>query len=274
MKKQVLGKGLSALLSEAKEEYVLPNEEVKNQEVKTSLLFPLDNQPRHFFDEESLEELAQSIREKGIIQPILVRSNGGKFDIIAGERRWRAAMKAGLLTVPVLIKDFDDEQSLHCALIENVQRQDLNPLEEAKAYHYLMETYSYTQSDLSRIVSKSRSHIANLIRLLKLDPDVQKMVASGDLSFGHARALLTVEDQKGLAHKIIEDQLSVRQTEEMIYQKPKKNKPIPEVLTKEQAAIQGALNIDAAVTVLNGQYKVVLSSLDHEKFMDLMKRLV
>lgn len=181
--------------------------------------------PRRQFTEEHLADLARSIGEHGIVQPILVRPIPGRgdYEIIAGERRWRAAQKAGLHEIPVIIREVEDREALELAIIENVQRADLNPLEEAQGYQQLIDDHRYTQADLGDVIGKSRSHVANTMRLLKLPDAVQQMVASGDLSAGHARALITSDAPIRLAERVIRDGLSVRQTEELAQQKSPAN---------------------------------------------------
>jgi ParB family chromosome partitioning protein len=171
--------------------------------------------PRREFDAAQLEELTSSIREKGVMQPLLVRptTDPNQFEIIAGERRWRAAQRAGLHDVPVVIREVDDKEALELAIIENVQRVDLNPLEEALGYEQLIEQFSYTQQDLAQVIGKSRSHVANTMRLLKLPADVRDMVTRGELTAGHARTLITAEDPAQLARQIVDEGLSVREAE-------------------------------------------------------------
>ncbi len=172
--------------------------------------------PRKDFDPEQLEDLTNSIREKGVMQPLLVRpSDQGPdvFEIIAGERRWRAAQRAGLHEVPVIIREVDDKEALELAIIENVQRADLNPLEEAQGYGQLIEQFDYTQQDLAQVIGKSRSHVANTLRLLKLPAEVQAMLERGELTAGHARTLITSDDPLGLAQRIVSAGLSVREAE-------------------------------------------------------------
>ncbi len=172
--------------------------------------------PRKDFDAEQLEDLTNSIREKGVMQPLLVRpSEHGPdvFELIAGERRWRAAQRAGLHEVPVIIREVDDKEALELAIIENVQRADLNPLEEAQGYGQLIDQFSYTQHDLAQVIGKSRSHVANTLRLLRLPPEVQDMLGRGELTAGHARTLITAEDPLGLARRIVAAGLSVREAE-------------------------------------------------------------
>jgi len=171
--------------------------------------------PRREFDADQLEDLTNSIREKGVMQPLLVRptDDPNLFEIIAGERRWRASQRAGLREVPVLVRDVDDKEALELAIIENVQRVDLNPLEEAMGYGQLIEQFEYTQNDLAQVIGKSRSHVANTLRLLKLPQDVRDMVSRGELTAGHARTLITADDPAGLARRIVGGGLSVREAE-------------------------------------------------------------
>ncbi|GHA23450.1 chromosome partitioning protein ParB [Devosia pacifica] len=177
--------------------------------------------PRRSFDEDQLAELTSSIREKGIMSPLLVRptSDPDTFEIIAGERRWRAAQKAGLHEVPVIIREVDDREALELAIIENVQRADLNPLEEALGYGQLIEQFSYTQQDLAQVIGKSRSHVANTMRLLRLPEHVQDMVSQGQLTAGHARTLITADDPESLAQRIVDQGLSVREAEALSQQR-------------------------------------------------------
>ena len=188
--------------------------------VKTNLIEPNKDQPRKEFDIELLRELADSIQEVGILQPIVVRKKDDKYyEIIAGERRWRAAKLAKLKEVPVVVRDFTPEEVMEAALIENIQRQDLNPIEEAKAFENLINEYKMTQEDVAKKVSKSRAQISNIIRLLKLDDQIQTLVVSGELSTGHARALLALgdpNDMHDVAKTIIDNDLSVRETEKLI----------------------------------------------------------
>ena len=221
-----LGKGLDLLIPGAAE---TKEEKKETLLLKTSQLEPNKDQPRKKFDEEAIEELAQSIKQYGIIQPIIVCKRDDYYQIIAGERRWRAAKKAGIREVPVVVKEYTEKEIAEISLIENIQREDLNPIEEAKSYKRLIDEYKLTQEELSERVSKSRTEIANKMRLLKLHDDVQKMLISGALSAGHARALLGLEvkkDQLKAANEIIEKSLSVRQTEDLVKKmnEPKKEK--------------------------------------------------
>lgn len=213
-KNKGLGRGLSALMGGVEKEYSDISGPAP-RELPVEFLKPSPYQPRLFFDEEKAKELVASIREKGVLQPILVRKVGGveDYEIIAGERRWRASQAAGLHVVPVHIRQMSDEEALEVALIENIQRQDLNAVEEAQGFKRLMDEFHHTQEQLGRVVGKSRSHVANMLRLLTLPQAVQKMVSKDLLSMGHARALVSAEDPVNLAKRIIKDGLSVRKTE-------------------------------------------------------------
>lgn len=217
-KKNKLGRGLSALLGDANEDYAKLDKVRTSKAVALDLLHPGKFQPRHFVDQNAIDALAQSIREKGVLQPLLVRRHPDDpqaFEIIAGERRWRAAQLAQLSEVPVIIKDFDDQTTLEVAIVENVQRENLSAVEEADAYQRLMQDFSHTQEDIARLVGKSRSHVANTLRLLALDAKVKKLVEEGLLSAGHARTLIGVDGAYDKAKKIIEKNLSVRQAEQL-----------------------------------------------------------
>ena len=210
--KKGLGRGLSSLIGETKVE---PQ---KNQ-VSISDLVPNKYQPRKIFDEASLEDLTNSIKERGMIQPIIVRNSNNdrsKFEIIAGERRWLAAQRAGLHVVPVVITEADDLKSLEFAIVENVQRHDLNPLEEAQGYKRLIDEFSYDQEKVSKFIGKSRSHITNSLRLLTLPDDVVKLIETQKLTAGHAKIIVGLDNASFVAAKIIEKKLSVRQTENFV----------------------------------------------------------
>ncbi len=221
-----LGRGLAALIGDVDPSGVAGRQQT---DFRPDRKAPIEhiranaNNPRRHFDQSDLEDLARSIREHGIVQPILVRparmssvtplSGETHYEIIAGERRWRAAQLAGLHEVPVVIREVEDRQALELAIIENVQRADLNPLEEARGYQQLIEGYEYSQADLGNVIGKSRSHVANTLRLLKLPEEIQQLVNDGELSAGHARALITSAEPQKLAEKIVRDGLSVRQAE-------------------------------------------------------------
>jgi len=216
--KRRLGRGLAALIGEMDQ---LPAADVGSQPtVNPDRLVPIEfvgrnpRNPRRYFDESELQDLASSIRQHGIVQPVVVRTIAdNRFEIIAGERRWRAAQLAGLTDIPVIIRDVDDRTALEIAIVENVQRSDLNPLEEAMGYELLIADHGYTQNDLGEIIGKSRSHVANSLRLLKLPEPVRDMLASGTLSAGHARALIPTSDPTALAKTIVAKGMSVRDAE-------------------------------------------------------------
>ena len=212
-KRPALGRGLSALIPDA------PAASERTFDVDIDLIRPNKFQPRTTMDDDRLEDLARSIRANGVIQPIVVRRSGDGYEIIAGERRWRASQRAGLLKIPVVVREIPEDRVLAVALIENVQREDLNPIEEAHAYHQLAEEFHLTQEQIAESVGKDRSSIANYVRLLKLPHEVRESVASGGLSMGHARALAGMGDEAALlrlARDVIAKQLSVRETEALI----------------------------------------------------------
>jgi len=212
--KKGLGRGLSSLLGDSSKK--IDTNKVLIKDITRNKL-----QPRKHFDKESLEELTNSIRKQGVIQPIIVRpskSPEGKYEIIAGERRWLASQNAGLHEVPVVILDVDDVKSLEFAIVENVQRQDLNPIEEARGYQKLVDDFSYNQEKLSQFIGKSRSYIANSLRLLSLPNEILLMVEQGSLSAGHARSLINLNNSVEIAKKIIQKKLSVRQSEILVRQ--------------------------------------------------------
>lgn len=214
-----LGRGLNALMGDlAREEPVGAGKDGASPGVRSlpvGSLTPHPGQPRRHFDEAALEELAQSIAQRGVLQPIVVRPHGTGYQIVAGERRWRAAQRARLHEVPVIVRTFDDTETLEVALVENIQRQDLNAIEEAEAYHRLIDEFGHTQDALGKLVNKSRSHIANLLRLLELPKGVQERVVTGGLTMGHARALIGAPDVEALADQIVARGLSVRDTERL-----------------------------------------------------------
>ena len=202
-----------------------PSEETEDKKdgevisMRISLVEPNRDQPRKYFDDAAISELADSVRQFGVIQPLLVQKKDGYYEIIAGERRWRAAKKAGLKEVPVIVKNFSGQEAVEVALIENIQREDLNPIEEAKAYERLVHDFGLSQEEVAGRVSKSRSAVTNSMRLLKLGEDIQKMVENGSISEGHARAILGVSDpelQRQIADQIVAQKLSVRQTEKLV----------------------------------------------------------
>ncbi|MBR2033253.1 MAG: ParB/RepB/Spo0J family partition protein [Alphaproteobacteria bacterium] len=226
-KRKSLGRGLGALLGDDIEEQNTSTKPANSNLIDISKIKACKYQPRTEFDKEALNALAESIKEKGVLQPLLVRQQGGEYEIIAGERRWRAAQIAGLTEIPVVIKDFEDKEVLEAALVENLLREDLSAIEEAEALQRLMDEFSHTQEALSKIVCKSRSHVANTLRLLSLPEDIKKMVKEGSLSAGHARSLVGQENALALAKEAVAKGLSVRQVEDLVAAKkePKSSKP-------------------------------------------------
>ena len=231
-KKSGLGKGLDALIApsviskQAEKSVVIEKKGVET--LKITDIEPNRDQPRQKFDEDSLLELADSIKQFGVIQPLIVQKKGEHYEIIAGERRWRAARMAGIREVPVIIKDYSDQEVMEISLIENIQREDLNPIEEALAYKRLLDEYHLKQDEIAEKVSKSRTAVTNSIRLLKLEKRIQQMMIDDMISPGHARTLITIEDpelQYTLACKIFDEKLSVRETEKLIKSLQKEKKP-------------------------------------------------
>ena len=218
-----LGRGLAALIGEAGDDAALTERARGARRMAIEWLRPNPQNPRVNFGDEALEELATSIRERGILQPIIVRPVPGEseaFEIIAGERRWRAAQRAGLHEIPVNLVEATDRQSLEFAIIENVQRADLNPLEEAKGYEQLIAKFDYGQAEVAKVVGKSRSHVANTLRLTNLSPKIKEQLHQGKISAGHARALLTMDDADAVAERIVADGLSVRDVERLAQRAP------------------------------------------------------
>jgi len=218
-RKRGLGRGLSALMADVNdaEKTVSAGQVLSDRMIPIEQISPNPDQPRRQFLKEDLDDLAASIREKGVIQPLIVRPKGeGQFEIVAGERRWRAAQIAQLHELPVVIREFTDVEVLEVAIIENIQRADLNPIEEAAGYRQLMDKFGHTQEKMAEALGKSRSHIANLLRLLNLPEILIEMVRNGDLTAGHARALLLANDPLGLAQQVIKRGLSVRATEDLV----------------------------------------------------------
>ncbi len=239
-----LGKGLGALLGDAADSLNNPvNTGVSENLLPISILQPSDAQPRRFFDESALKSLAGSIKSQGVLQPLLVRAvEGGRYEIIAGERRWRASKLAGLTDVPVIIRDLDDGKALEVALVENIQRSDLNPIDEAAGYLRLVNEFNYTHEDMARVTGKSRSHITNLMRLLSLPEKIKDSVTNGLLSMGHARSLLSLNGDEStqlrVAKRIIKNSLSVRETEDLVRKladpnKKKRGRKATDLATKE-----------------------------------------
>tara|TARA_Y100000816_G_scaffold66641_1_gene44344 strand:+ start:135 stop:998 length:864 start_codon:yes stop_codon:yes gene_type:complete len=223
--KKGLGRGLSSLMGDVKDVSIQTDNTSQETKISIANLKPSPSQPRRLFDKNSINELAESIKSKGLVQPILVRpspSESGIYEIIAGERRWRAAQIAQLHEIPAVVRQLDDIEALEIAIIENVQRSDLSPIEEAAGYKRLIDNHGHTQEALAEIVGKSRSHIANIIRLLGLPQSIQDMISEGKISPGHARAIMSSAFPEQLAEKIVNENLSVRDTENLV--KPKKNR--------------------------------------------------
>jgi ParB family transcriptional regulator, chromosome partitioning protein len=249
MTRKALGRGLGALLSA--EGAATATEDAS--EIPIELIDPSSLQPRTVFDEAKLHELAQSINANGVVQPLLVRRKGSRFELVAGERRWRAAQIAGLSRVPVVIRNVSDDKVLELALIENIQREDLNPIEEARAYKRLIETVGLTQETVAERVGRDRSYVTNYLRLLRLPDDLQELLQAGRLSTGHARALLAtdqVDIQRRMARKIIDQDLSVRAVERLMRQiEDRKDRPKQSSKVRSQDA-----NVRAAETRLRRQF--------------------
>lgn len=262
-----LGRGLSALMADVAAEPAASGEQAVRRADSTlpiEQVRPNPNQPRRSFNAQDLDDLAASIREKGILQPLIVRPDGaGGYEIVAGERRWRAAQKAQLHQVPVLIRELDDTEVLEIAIIENIQRADLNGVEEAAGYRQLMDKFGHTQEKLAEALGKSRSHIANLLRLLSLPEDVQSLVKNGDLSAGHARALITAEDPSALAKSVVRDGLSVRATEALVKKQQQGEAEAPAARPAPRKAVEK----DADTKALEGDLSAMLGmrvTIDHE----------
>ena len=253
---------------EVKEE--IPQEKKEAVTVRISEVEPNRDQPRKYFDDDKLEELSESIKTFGMLQPILVQKRDGYYEIIAGERRWRAALKAGLKEIPVIVRDYSNKEILELSLIENIQRENLNPIEEAEAYKRLMEEFGMGQEEMAKRVSKSRSAVANSLRLLKLEDRVRKMLVDGEISMGHARALLPLEipqEQEAAAQRIVDQHLSVRETEKYVKDLLKKKEtPDPEITkTTEQEE-------DPSIAVIYKQIEERLRQTLHTKVQIQRKR--
>ncbi|MDR1032006.1 MAG: ParB/RepB/Spo0J family partition protein [Holosporales bacterium] len=268
---KTLGKGLAELFRDTSNTEALEDE---SQVAKVSItsLSPSRFQPRKHFEDSALQALSASIKEKGILQPILVRKSesSDSYQIIAGERRWRAAQKAGLTEVPIVLHNLSDSESLESALLENIQREDLNPIEEAEGYNQLMTEFGYTQEQISKFSGKSRSHIANILRLLTLPLAVRNYLIEGKLSFGHARAIVAAPNAENIAKKVIKHDLNVRQTEQLVKggEKPaqtiSKKLPDPE-LQELQSRLGDMFNLETKINILsskgNGYIQIKFDSL-------------
>ncbi|WP_018249415.1 ParB/RepB/Spo0J family partition protein [Orenia marismortui] len=281
MAKRRLGKGLNALISNNNLE-----EDNKDQikKIELKLIKPNPYQPRKNFDERELKELSQSIREHGLIQPIIVRKKEDKYQIIAGERRYRAAKELKLKEIDVIVSDMDEQKMMEIALIENIQRQDLNPIEEAEAYQQLMDRFDLIQAEVAKKVSKSRSTIANSLRLLNLPDKLKDDVSRGTLTMGHARALLSIEDidlQKKVAKEIIDKQLTVRETEKLIQKLKTSNNSKNKKVTKKkdpnvtmvEDKLRDILGTQVAINAGKNKGKIVIeyySNEDLSRIIDLL----
>ncbi|MBA3676096.1 MAG: ParB/RepB/Spo0J family partition protein [Sphingosinicella sp.] len=264
-----LGRGLSSLLGEVAQEAPLSGGRGL-QMLSVSNIEPNPAQPRRHFDDAALAELASSIQARGLIQPIVVRPHGARYQIVAGERRWRAAQAARLHEVPVIVREFDDIETLEVAIVENIQRQDLNAIEEAEAYKRLIDEFGHTQEALGRLVHKSRSHVANLLRLLDLPDKVKNLLASGEISMGHARALISADDPEAMAVEVAKRGLSVRDTERLVRSgRPRKPGERPggavnadiEALERQLGDMVG-LKVKITHAPLGGTVTLVYSTLD------------
>lgn len=285
-----LGKGLDALipsgLSEAKSKTKVTQavEEKPDSYVDINKVEPNREQPRKHFDEDALLELSDSIKQYGIIQPILVQDRKTYYEIIAGERRWRAAKLAGLKEVPVVIRNYTEEEIVQLSLIENIQREDLNPIEEAQAYKRLMTEFNLKQDEVAERVSKSRTAVTNSMRLLKLCDDVQQMIINDMISTGHARAIITIEDpeeQYTLAQKIFDEKMSVREVEKYIKNlnkpekvKKEKNKSLEVIYQEKEETLKNTLGTKVSVIGKgNGSGKIEIEFFSHDDFDRLMEIL-
>jgi ParB family chromosome partitioning protein len=278
-----LGRGLAALIGEI-DKPAEPEQKplASDGRIPIEHVAPNPRNPRRAFAESDLADLAQSIREHGIVQPVVVRptATAGRYEIIAGERRWRAAQRAGLDTVPVLIRDVNDRVALEIAIVENVQRADLNPVEEAMGYQQLIDEHDYTQADLGQIIGKSRSHVANTLRLLKLPDVIRDMLTDGSLSAGHARALVGANDPLSLAKRIVEGGLSVRQAEALSQQPAaaERKQAVKAEKDADTAALEKQLSDASGLKVVishkdkGGEVKIAYRSL--EQLDELCRKLL
>lgn len=279
-----LGRGLSALLGEVEDiaHAVEPADGVRD--IPIELIHRNPDQPRQHFREEEIQTLADSIRDKGVLQPILVRPSPrtpGEYEIVAGERRWRAGQRVGLAVIPALIRTLDDERALEISIVENVQREDLNAMEEAQAYRALMQRFGHTQDQAAAAVGKSRSHVANTVRLLALPESVQQHVIQGRLTAGHARALLSAENPGQVAELLVDRQLSVREAEALVRGKtssPKKASGPRRTKDADTASLEvdleDALGMSVDVTDRGGQGEVRIRYATLEQLDDLCRRLM
>jgi len=278
--RQALGKGLGALIPEKG----IPEADGKKapQICGIEEIQPNPFQPRKVFSEGQLQELIDSIREKGILQPLIVRRRGNGFELIAGERRWRAAQKAGMKEVPILVKDVSDSEMLELSLVENIQREDLNPIEEAEAYKRLMEQFDLTQEEISKKVGKDRTTITNTVRLLKLPPEIKQSLAEGKISMGHARAFLSlegIEKQRLLLKRLLMGGLSVRQTESLVKRFRTRNSPVSRKTDAEWSGLMEELQriLGTKVRIVGkrkrGKIEIEFYSLDElDRILELLRK--
>lgn len=280
MAKKALGKGLGSLMGTAEAETAALE---PDSTLKISQIVPNKDQPRKLFKEAELSELSDSIRQNGILQPLLVRKKGTKYEIVAGERRYQAAKLAGLEEVPVIIKDISDAEVFKLALIENLQRADLSPLEEARGYKQLIKERSLTQDEVAKLVSKSRSAVTNTLRLLDLPEEVQQFVEDGLITAGHARAILAVPSPEGrikLAQKVVDEKLSVRQTENLaplfsVNEETvvRKREPLPPSFKRAARTLRVALDTNVKVKNVRGKNKLEIEFADDEQLAHLVNLL-
>lgn len=280
MAKKALGKGLGSLMGTAEAETAALE---PDSNLKISQIVPNKDQPRKLFKEAELSELSDSIKQNGILQPLLVRKKGTKYEIVAGERRYQAAKLAGLEDVPVIIKDISDAEVFKLALIENLQRADLSPLEEARGYKQLIKERSLTQDEVAKLVSKSRSAVTNTLRLLDLPEEVQQFVEDGLITAGHARAILAVPSPEGrvkLAQKVVDEKLSVRQTENLaplfsVNEETvvRKREPLPPSFKRAARTLRVALDTNVKVKNVRGKNKLEIEFADDEQLAHLVNLL-
>lgn len=280
MAKKALGKGLGSLMGTAEAETAALE---PDSTLKITQIVPNKDQPRKLFKEAELSELSDSIKQNGILQPLLVRKKGTKYEIVAGERRYQAAKLAGLEEVPVIIKDISDVEVFKLALIENLQRADLSPLEEARGYKQLIKERSLTQDEVAKLVSKSRSAVTNTLRLLDLPEEVQQFVEDGLITAGHARAILAVPSPEGrvkLAQKVVDEKLSVRQTENLaplfsVNEETvvRKREPLPPSFKRAARTLRVALDTNVKVKNVRGKNKLEIEFADDEQLAHLVNLL-
>lgn len=277
-KKSGLGRGLNALISEANAETGNEPEAV----LSISEIVRNPNQPRKTFDEDKLAELADSIRQNGVLQPILVRRKGQKYEIVAGERRYQASKLAGLKEIPAVVRDIDDDKVFQLALIENLQRSDLSPIEEAKGYKQLLTSRSLTQEELAKILSKSRSAIANTLRLMDLPVEVQHMMEQGLLTAGHARAILAVPSEEGrikLAKKVVTESLTVRQTENLAplfsveHTETRTRVAAPQSFKRAARELRKILDTNVKVKQVRGKNKIEIEFKDEDELARILAQI-